>query len=571
MQTEEKKLTGYPSVDKPWSKYYSEEAINTEIPEKTMYQCIYDNNKDYMHNKALNYFGKRISYGELFKNIEKAAKAFQSIGVKKGDVVTIMSMHTPEVIYCIYALNRLGAVANMVYLTLSEQEIVKTVKNTESKALVVLNIALEKINNIRDELELTNVIVISPSDSMKMIMRIGYSLKSKQTKIDNRYLSYKEFIRKGKNRLVLQDEPFEKNIPAVIVYSSGSTGEAKGVMLSNYNLNAVAQQYKMSGMKFERATTYLNMLPPFVGFGISVGVHLPLFLGIEEIIWILPDAKKVSEAFYKYRPNHFVSGPVILDSLMEVTNVKMDFLVNFAGGGESISIEKEELVNNFLKNHGANVKYVTGYGMTELGATVCTGMNHAYKLGTIGIPLPSVNVKVVDVDSGNEVKINEIGELCFNAPNTMIGYYNNEQATNETIKEHSDGKRWLHTGDLGLIDEDGFIHFEGRIKRIYITKAADSVVYKLFPMRVEELFMNNAKVHLCGTIAVKDVDKINALVSFVSLHNKSDDVKQMISDLLGIARKELPEYSIPIKIIVLDEMPLTQSGKIDYKTLEKMV
>lgn len=568
--TEEKVLTGYPSIDKPWLKYYSEETINAPLPEKTLYQYIYDNNKDFLQNTALNYFGKKISYGILFANIEKTAKSFSAMGIQKGDIVTIMSMHTPETIYCIYALNRLGAVANMVYMTLSEQEIVSTIKATESKALVVLSVALGKIDKVYDDLGLEHVIVVTPSDSMKLAMRLGYKLKTKQGKLSEKYMSYRNFIDMGNDSIDVQDAPYDKTAPAVIVYTSGSTGEPKGVVLSNYNLNAVAHQYKVSGMQFERGETFFNMLPPFVGFGVSVGMNLPLALGMEEIVWILPDKEKVAQGFNKYRPNHFVSGPAMLDGIMNTVKTQMEFLTTFAGGGESISVEKEEEVNRFLSSHGAKVKYVTGYGMTEFGATVCTGMNHVYKLGTLGIPLPAVIVKIVNPETLEEVKYNEVGEICFSAPNTMLGYYKNEKATTEVKKKHLDGIEWLHTGDLGMVDKDGFVYFKGRIKRIYVTRTVEEMLYKIFPTRVEEVLECHVTVSECGTIAIPDEEKLNVLVSFVTLKDKSVDKKKVVAELMNYAKSELPEHSVPVKIVVLDEMPLTQSGKIDYRALEQM-
>lgn len=236
----------------------------------------------------------------------------------------------------------------------------------------------------------------------------------------------------------------------------------------------------------------------------------------------------------------------------------------------SFTPEEEKAVNQYLYEHGAQVKYVTGYGMTELGATVCTGMNHVYKLGTLGIPLPAVTVKIVDTDIGKELKINEIGEMYFKAPNIMLGYYNNQADTDEIITRDENGERWIHTGDLGMVDEDGFVHFKGRIKRIFITKGKDDVVYKLFPMAIEELFSDTDKVKLCGTIAVEDPERLNVAVSFVTMKDSSYSKEQLITELMECAREKLPEHSVPVKIVVLTEMPLTPSGKIDYKVLEKM-
>lgn len=208
--------------------------------------------------------------------------------------------------------------------------------------------------------------------------------------------------------------------------------------------------------------------------------------------------------------------------------------------------------------------------MTEFGATVCTGMNHVYKLGTLGIPLPAVIVKIVKPETLEEVKYNEVGEICFSAPNTMLGYYKNEKATTEVKKKHLDGIEWLHTGDLGMVDKDGFVYFKGRIKRIYVTRTVEEMLYKIFPTRVEEVLECHVTVSGCGTIAISDEEKLNVLVSFVTLNDKSADKEKVVAELMNYAKSELPEHSVPVKIVVLEEMPLTQSGKIDYRALEQM-
>ena len=419
-------LTGYPSIDKPWLKYYSEEAINMPLPEKTLYRYLYENNKDYLRNIALNYFGRKITYGALFENIEKAAKGFSALGVGKGDIVTIMSMHTPETIYCIYALNRLGAVAHMVYMTLSEQEILSTIKTTESKALIVLSVALEKINQIFDRLNLDNVIVVSPSDSMNTVMRAGYRLKTRKSKFRKQYIPYGRFIKMGIGNV--KDAPYNPNEPAVIVYTSGSTGEPKGVVLGNDNLNAVVHQYQVSGMQFKRGDTFFNMLPPYLGFGISVGLHLALALGMQEILWILPEPTKVAKAYIDYKPNHFASAPIVIEEIVKRFGNHLEYIKTFSVGGESPTEESISELNDMLKKRGSQAKYITGYGLTETSATICTQMNDVYKIGSLGIPMVCTNIKIMDTETGKELKYNEVGEMWFASPNIMQSYYENEKA-----------------------------------------------------------------------------------------------------------------------------------------------
>lgn len=189
---ENKNLTGYPSIDKPWLKYYSEEALNAPLPKKTMYQYAFEKNQDNLSEIALVYFGKRITYSKLFENVYYTAKAFVSMGIEEGDIVTIMSMHTPETIYTIYALNYIGATANLVYMTLSENELIQSIENTKSKMLLVLDAVLEKITNSKIEIP---VIVLPISNSMPFARKAGYLLTTKR--VNHNYIMYDSFVKKG--------------------------------------------------------------------------------------------------------------------------------------------------------------------------------------------------------------------------------------------------------------------------------------------------------------------------------------------------------------------------------------
>lgn len=568
MKTEEKKMTGYPSIDKPWLKYYSEEVINVPLPECNLYQYMYDNNKDNLNGVAINYFGRKITYGQLLKKIEMIAKSFKSLGICKGDIVTIMSMHTPETIYSIYALNRIGAIANMVYMTLSEEELVSVVKKTNSKALLVLDTNLDKVLNSKEELNNIDIIVLYPEDSMPLKLKIGYRLKNKKPK--RTLVSFKKFASRTTDE-VFVDEAYEKDTPAVIVYTSGTTGEPKGVVLSNDNLNAVAYQYKLSGVKFEQGDMFFDMLPPYLGFGICVGMNVPLALGLETVLWILPDPIKVAEAYIKYKPNHFVSAPIVIEEIQKRLGENLSYIKTFSVGGESPTLESVNQLNDIFKKGGTDAKYITGYGMTETGATVCTQLNHIFKIGSLGVPMICTNIKIVDTETEEELKYNKVGEMWFSSPSIMKQYYENQKATNDIISIDEDGIAWIHTGDLGMIDEEGFVYHKGRLKRIYMTMVKGGEVYKLFPALVEETFNKNSKVKTCGTVAIPNDERINVLVAYIAKKNTSDSDEEVINELMDLAKEELPEHSVPVDIVVIDNMPVTASGKIDYRTLEKKV
>lgn len=557
---DEKILTGYPSIDKPWLKHYASDACNIQIPHKTLYQYIYECNCDSLDGIALRYFGTKITYKKLFDNILAVAKFFKKAGISAGDVVTIMSMHTPETIYSYYALNYLGATANMVYMTLSGQEILATLAETESKMLLVLDAALPQLEQIEGKITIP-VVVMRISDSMPLALRTAMNLKGKKGK---NFLEYAKAIKSAKNECLPACDADDQRT-AVIVYTSGTTGTPKGVMLSSYNINAVAYQYKYSGMHFGRGETYLDIIPLFLAYGVSM-LQLAVSMGIDTTLLIVPESEKIAKEFDKLKPNHFASGPALLDDIMK--NVKGDLsnLINFTGGGAALSPEKEAELNSFLSQHGANVEYAIGYGMTELSASVAACNNQIYKSGSLGIPLPKATLKIVDVTSGEELPAGQEGEICFNAPNMMLGYYHNQEATDDIIRPDEKGTLWIHTGDLGLIDEDGFLFYKGKMKRIYVVKI-DGHFYKMFPKRIEELFDEDPNVDKCAVVAIEDSALMNVPVAFVTKASDIDD-SMLTATLMKKAKNKLPKHMQPARVAVMDKIPLTASGKVDYRPLE---
>lgn len=568
----EHELTGFPSIDKPWLKYYSEEVIQTSLPQKTLYGYLYENNRNHMESTALNYFGNRITYQKFFEHIKETAIAFTTAGIKSGDMVTILSLLTPETIYCIYALNYIGAVANMGYLSLSEDEIVQMVEKTNSKAIIVLDVVAEKVMRVQEKLTSDMTIILSVESSMPWLMKSMIELKKwKKLSYDGKQmLSYVSFIKKYAGQGHAVEVMWEKDNPAVLVYTSGTTGEPKGVILTNDNINAVAFQYRYSGLKFGTGEKILAFMPPFFAIGFCLNVHMPLALGLEEVLGPNPDPEVITKLYKKCKPNHFVAAPTNILQIIDAMNGKsMRHCITLAGGGESMTPQQEEKVNTYLAKHGSSAKYITGYGMTEFAATVTTGLNNVYRKNTLGIPLCKTIVKVVDTENGQELSYGEVGELCFHTPSQMKEYYQNPKETAKTVRQHEDGMKWVHTGDLGWVDQDGFVHFKGRMKRIYMTQGEDGTLYKVFPARTEMVLMELGNVKKCAVTVRMEGKLVKEQIAYLVL-NKETEKENVLDKVRTHCRKMLPSHSIPGKYIILDEIPLTQSGKTDYRALEKM-
>ena len=566
----EKKL---PSVERPWLKYYDEAAMHSALPGGTMYQYIWESNREHLEETVFRYFGTTYSYRQLFDNVHAAAKAFHAMGVREGDVVTIMSMHTPENMFSIYALNYIGATANLVYATLTSSELLENLEHTGSKALVVLEPVLENLEEIWSTIDIP-VIMIDVADSMPLIKKTIVHVFEK--KIHHRYLTWKEFLQKGEGDAPMATDP---HAHAVIVYTSGTTGKPKGVVLTNANLNALSMMIDLSGKKYDRGATTLMILPSFFGFGISI-LHYGIRHGINMKLWLDLDYDSIGRAFQKEKPNYFIGGPSLIDGFMRNVHGSLDYLMDFTGGGDELTLEKERKVNRFMAEHGCTVNYTGGYGMTELASVVSMQVTSRYREGSIGIPLLHCNAKVIDPETGEELGYNEIGELYFSSPALMPEYYKDEASTSAAVSTDENGERWLQTGDLGHIDEDGYLFFDGRIKRIYVVRGhGGSYISKLFPQRIEELIAAHPMVESCAVDVVPDAVRENVPVAYITVKkepenadaDEGENTEHLVAELTEMLHRELPDYLWPTGIHVIDRIPTTMNGKVDYKALSSSV
>lgn len=570
---EGKKLTGYPSIDKPWLKYYSEEAINAQLPACTIYDYLYENNKDYRNRTALNYFGRKISYGELFKNIEMTARALKQNGVEKNSIITVLMPTLPETVYLFYASGKIGAIANMVDPRTSAEGICDYIREVGSELLVVVDVALQKVSEILNRTPVKKVLVISPADSLPAIPSVLYRAKQRnKTNLNNIYSDWKSFMDEGATYTGTTNLDYEKNRVVAIVHTGGTTGRPKGVMLTNDNLNASAYQCSISGLDFQRKHTWLNIMPPFIAYGVGNGLHLPLIVGMEVILIPQFNPNKFDELLLKHKPNHMTGVPYHYGNIIKSRKLKskdLSYLIEPIVGGDSMNIELERDTNQFFINHNAKCHVVKGYGMTEVSAAVSVcATDDCNAIGSVGIPFTHTIISIFDPETNEELSYNQQGEVCITGPNTMLGYFNNIEATNELVRKHKDGLDWVHSGDIGYMTEDGMLFIVDRIKRMIVRHDG----FKVFPSLIEKSIVSHKAVKTCCVVGTPDKEhsqgKLPAahIVLDPEFAEREDVVRK---ELVTLCLKGLPEYAQPVDYVFCDSLPLTPIGKVDYRALEE--
>ncbi len=566
------KTTGYPSIDKPWLKYYSEEAMKSSIPECSMYDAVYQRNQANKDDIALNYFDKKITYGKLFENVEKTAKAFWKVGVRENDVVVLCTVNMPETVYAIYALNRIGAMINLVDPRTNEKGICKYINECKAKYILAVEQAYPVTSKAIVGTEIKTVIVVPVSNSMPKVTQILYGIKNKSiTSVGgkNKY-SWNEFIKHGKDTEP-QYAKYKKDKCFILAHTGGTTGMPKSVMLSDKNVNAVMSAYQYLGIPFERKQKYFNDLPPFIIYGMTLALHITLSYGLEVILYPVFDSEKFPELFRKYKPNHFSALTDYLKNMAEspaTQKMNLDFLISAGVGGDSLNPKIETQVNSFLEKHGCKYQVCKGYGMTELSATAVISTPMANAIGSVGIPLVHNTVKIMDIDSGQELKYNEVGEIWISGPSIMLGYYKNEEATSEIISEDEKGQKWIHTGDLGCMNENGLLFHKGRIRRIYLTSVMGQPA-KIFPNVVEEIINRQAGIEESAVVGrYMENSAYYEPVGFVVLKDKSLEHKSVEKQIRESCEKELPSYMIPVEYRFVEKLPYTSVGKVDFRKLE---
>ena len=564
-----------PSQEKVWLKYLPEECRNAVIPEQTIYDYIKEVCQSRPNGKAIYYYGTSVTYGEMLKKIDQAAEAYYALGVREGDYVSFLTVTLPEAIYSMYGLNKIGAVGNFIDPRMDVQRILDAIEGVKSKVLVTIDLAWPKVAWLRNKLKQDYIVSISANDSLSLIAKAYRTLTTKdkpQVPYDGKtVLRWKDLMARGKGGA--KQVPFKKDSVATITYTGGTTGTPKGVMLTNDGMNCMAQSFAFSGVDYQHGERFLEIMPIFASYGVGCGIHMPFAMRQENVIIPKFTPDELGALIKKYRPNHMMGVPSFYERIMhskDLWDMDLSFLKTTGCGGDTMNPGLEERFNKFMKEKGGLYNLSQGYGLSEMtGAATCC-YSHVYKDDSSGIPLYCNSVGIFDPETGEELDYGKEGEVCLTGRGMMLGYHNNPEETDKIIRTHADGTKWIHSGDIGYMDEDGFLYIRGRIKQIIIKFDG----HKVFPVQIEGIINRHKAVAACTVVGIQDPDHAQGSVPLGVVELKKDipaEQKETIrKEILQMCDELLEERGKPSDVTFIDEMLHTALAKHDYRALTEM-
>ncbi|MCQ2771415.1 MAG: acyl--CoA ligase [Clostridia bacterium] len=547
--------------------------IHIDYPEITMYQMVEDIAKKNPKAIAYEFFGSKTAFKTFVDDINQAARAFIAAGIKSGDAVTICMPNTPQAMTCFYALNRVGAVANMVHPQSAQNEISFYLNISESKMILTVDMFYDKVRKSLESVDHpVTILVARMQDELNPVMSLVYIAKAGKDFIkypdSTNDILWRNFVKKGTKDVVLPDNVFDKNKTSVILYSGGTSGTPKGICLTDYNFNALALQAVASiGIDLHPGLKMLSCMPMFHGFGLGINIHTVLVHGVTCILMPNFNGKSYAKMLITKKPNCIAGVPTIFEALLhrpELDGKDLSFLLGMFCGGDSLSVELKKKVDTFLKEHNASIQVREGYGLTECVTASCLTPKDTYREKSIGVPFPDTVYAIVRPGTDEVLPNGEEGEIILTGPTLMLGYLKNPEETALTLRTLSDGRVWLYTGDLGSMDDDGYVYFKQRIKRVIITNG-----YNVYPGQLENEIDSCPEVAYSCCIGVKDPRRMHKIRAYIVLRDGvvgDDACKQKILDTLKVS---VAQYALPKEIIFRKELPKTLVGKVAYRKLEE--
>ena len=558
----------------PWLKYFGDIPAHLDYPSGSMYEAVRESAQRLkkMNSVAYEFQGKKTTYKQFLNKIELLGKAYRSIGINEGDTVTVCMPNTPQGVDTFYALNRIGAVPAMIHPLSAVGEIAFYINTAQSKAVLVVDLFYEKVLEALKQVDHpVKVVVAHIKDELPFPLNMLYplTLKKKPAPLpkDNKdVIDWADFVSAGKKAPALTNEFPKKDDTAVILFSGGTTGTSKGIQLTNLNMNALAAQVASNAGFSMEGLRMFSVMPLFHGFGLGVGIHTALMASGTCIIIPQFTIQTYARDVKKYKPNVIVGVPTLYEALLRSEGFDFDlsFLRGMFCGGDSLSVELKKKVDKFLKDHNATIQVREGYGTTECVTASCLTPYDTYREGSIGIPFSDTYYAIVNPQNDTEVPYGEEGEICICGPTVMKGYLNNAEETASTLRVHADGNVWLHTGDLGVMDEDGFVYYKQRMKRLIIVSGIN-----VYPSQVENAIDAHPDVLLSCAVGVPDPYKMHVVKAFVVLRQGVEPSDKIKEEIIENCKKNISRYGVPKEIEFRTELPKTLVGKVAYRVLEE--
>ena len=554
----------------PWVKNLGDIPAHLDYFQGSMYDMLKSVADKYPNNIAMDFMGRSTTYRQLLEHVERCAKALKTIGIRENDCVTIAMPNCPQAIAMFYAINMVGGIANMVHPLSSEKEIEFYLNESNSVTVITLDQFYHKIEAIRNNTNIVNVIIASIRDELSQPLKTGYMLtegrKIRKIPEDAPVIRWQKFLNLSKScfwRYKVERKPED---PAVILYSGGTTGTTKGIVLTNLNFNALSQQVIATNPMFRPGDRMLAAMPIFHGFGLGVCIHTMLTQGGRCVLVPRFTAKSYSKLITKYKCNFIAGVPTLYEALLRLPNMEKADLSSLKGvfsGGDSLTIELKKKFDKFLYDHKAVIQIREGYGTTECVTASCLTPPTMHREGSIGLPFPDTYYKIVTPGTDEELPYGEEGEILLAGPTVMREYLHHPEETAQTLRRHADGLTWVYTGDLGVMDADGFVYFRGRRKRMIITSG-----YNVYPAQLENILEAHEAVQRCCIIGVPDSYKMQKVKAFVMLKPGFPATEETKQSILAHCRKNIAKYAMPYDIEFRENLPTTLVGKVAYRVLE---
>jgi long-chain acyl-CoA synthetase len=551
---------------RPWHRFYGSVPVSLDYPEVTLYEALAATARRVPDAVAWDFFGTRSTYRELLAEVDRCAAALGAAGLEAGERFLISMPTSPPGVIAFYAAIRLGALPAMIHPLSTPPEITHYLDETGARTALTLDAFYGPLAAARPKAPLATIVLARIPDHLPLLKKIGFALtrgrKIPRVPADPRVRWWKDLMASAPSPA--PPAAGRTDDPAAILFSSATTGTPKGILLSHRNF---ISEGKAAGAwcAMGEGDAILAALPLFHGFGLGVCVNAAFMAGGKSILVPQFTAEVVARRLKSDRPNVLVGVPTLFDALTRdrsLDGVDLSCLTACYCGADTLPRTVKERFEKLVADHGGKVKLLEGYGLTEAVSGIMATPLDVYREGSVGVPLPDMSAKICAPETVAEVPVGQEGEICVAGPAVMLGYLNDPQATAHALRVHADGRTWLHTGDLGRMDADGFFYFSVRLKRMIKSSG-----FNVYPAQVEAVLREHPAVADACVVGVPDPAQVERVVAYAVLRDPSRAGTELEKELIAHCRERLIKWSCPREVGFVDALPLTKVGKIDYRAL----